>query len=92
MPNFQPPPPQNNGNDFPVPQIHEKFAAAAISDTEALFHHKGETFAVPFDEIDADKVELKCFDDGCALVVNDKNPNNDLHVCDDESCPVDADF
>ena len=38
----------------------------------------GKTIIAPIEDIDVDKVELACIDDGCALIKDDGNPNNDI--------------
>jgi len=67
------------GGNVPVsPYVNPELAAAAVSSTEAVLQHDGQTFILPIDEIDADKVELACDDDGCVLIPDDGNPHNDL--------------
>ena len=38
------------------------------------------------DSIDEEKVELACNDHGCALIPDDGNPTNDIHV---DHIPID---
>ena len=43
-------------------------------------HIDGKTLHVPFESIDTDKVEVQCNDEGCALVLDDGNPHNDVYL------------
>jgi len=49
-----------------------------VSSSEAVLQVDGQSFIVPISEIDPDKVELACNDDGCALIEDDGNPHNDV--------------
>ena len=53
---------------------------AAVSQHEAVIQVNGDSFIVPIDKINPDKVELACNDDGCALIPDDGNPYNDVLV------------
>lgn len=56
----------------------QELAAAAVSSTEAVIQHDGQSFVAPIDQIDPDAVELACNDEGCALIPDDGNPYNDI--------------
>ena len=56
----------------------KELAAAAVSSTEAVIQHDGQSFVAPIDQIDPDAVELACNDEGCALIPDDGNPYNDI--------------
>lgn len=67
------------GHVKPAYPVDPELAAAAISPYEAVIqldNHKVVT--APFDEIDPDKVELACNDHGCALILDDGNPYNNV--------------
>ena len=66
------------GNVAVAHDIDDELAAAAINDNQAILQINGKSIVADFDEIDADKVELACNEDGCALVLDDGNPHNDL--------------
>jgi len=40
--------------------------------------YEGQTIIAPIVNIDTDKVELACNDDGCVLIPDDGNPLNDV--------------
>ena len=63
-----------------APGTNAELAAAAVSATEAVIQHDGQSFVAPIDQIDPDAVELACNDDGCALIPDDGNPYNDIIV------------
>lgn len=62
------------------PDVDKELAAAAVSQTEAVLQHNGESFLAPLAHIDPDKVELACNMKGCALIPDDGNPFNDVVV------------
>ena len=65
-----------------------ELAAAAVSATEAVIQHEGQSFVAPIDQIDPNAVELACNDDGCALIPDDGNPHNDIIVDDKGQAPA----
>ena len=71
------------GGNVPVmPGTDPELAIAAISATEAVIQKDGQTFYAPIDQISTDAVEPACNDDGCTLIPDDDNPENDV-VLDD---------
>ena len=66
------------GNSYVPYGTDPEIAAAAVNPHEAVIVHGGKAFLAPIDEIDPDKVELACNDDGCALIQDDGNPYNDI--------------
>lgn len=46
----------------------------------AVIVYNGEAIIAPMEHIDPDKVELACNMDGCALIPDDGDPTNDIHV------------
>ena len=60
------------------PGTDAELAAAAITPTKALIQHNGETIVAPMEDIDPERVELACNDDGCVLIPDDNNPYNDV--------------
>ena len=66
------------GNIEVAPSVDPELAAAAISETEAIMQANGQSFTAPLDQIDPSKVELACNDDGCVLIPDDGNPENDI--------------
>ena len=61
-----------------APGTNPELALAAVSPTEAVVQHMGESMIVPMDQIDPKEFELACIDDGCALIQDDGNPHNDI--------------
>lgn len=59
-------------------KIDPELAAAAYDKDQAVIVHEGNAYLAPMDAIDTDAVELACNDEGCALVPDDGNPDNDL--------------
>ena len=78
----------SHGLDFPIvggniqvdSSVHPEIAAAAYNDEKAVIVHEGDAFLAPFDTINTDAVELACNEDGCALIPDDGNPHNDIHL------------
>lgn len=66
------------GNVQVSPDVHPEIAAAAVSQTEAVIQYNGESIIAPISHIDPSKVELACNDDGCVLIPDDGNPENDI--------------
>ena len=60
------------------PSINPELAAAAINNNEVVLQANGKTIIAPMNKIDLNKVELACNDDGCVLIPDDGNPNNDV--------------
>ena len=58
--------------------ISDELAAAAVNDDQCILQIGDESIIADFDEVDEDKVELACNDHGCALILDDGNPDNDL--------------
>lgn len=58
--------------------VDPEIASAAINPHEAIIQIDGKTRTVPIHQIDVDKVELACDDDGCVLIPDDGNPYNDI--------------
>lgn len=58
--------------------VHPELAAAAINPHEAIIQIDGRTIKANFNDIDVDKVELACNDEGCVLIHDDGNPYNDI--------------
>ena len=57
-----------------------ELAAASVSETTAVIVHDGQAFHAPIDKINPEAVELACNMDGCALIQDDGNPDNDVYV------------
>ena len=62
------------------PYTNPEVAAASVTPHDSVIQIDGQSHVVPMDKIDAEKVELACNDDGCALIPDDNNPYNDIHV------------
>ena len=60
--------------------VHPEIAAAAVNPHEAVIQLGGKSILAPFEHIDHEKVELACNDEGCALIPDDNNPDNDLII------------
>lgn len=60
--------------------VHPEIAAAAVNPHEAVIQIGGDSILAPFEDIDHEKLELACNADGCALVPDDGNPENDLII------------
>lgn len=61
-----------------APGTHPELAAAAISHDKVVLQVDGKTIIAPMSEVDTDKVEVACDEDGCVLIPDDNNPHNDL--------------
>ena len=69
------------GGNVECPEgTNPELAAAAVSETEAVIQHEGVSFHAPINQINPDAVELACNMDGCALIQDDGNPENDVIV------------
>ena len=62
------------------PSLNPELAAAAVNQDEAVIVHEGQAFLAPINAIDPEAVELACNEEGCALIKDDGNPDNDIHV------------
>ena len=62
------------------PYTDPELAAAAVTPHEAVIQLNGESHVVAMHKINVDKVELACDKKGCALIPDDGNPHNDIHV------------
>ena len=58
--------------------VDPEIAGAAYDDKQAVIVHEGNAYLAPMDAIDPEAVELACNTDGCALIPDDGNPDNDL--------------
>lgn len=61
-------------------EVHPEIAAAAVNPHEAVIQIGGDSILAPFEDIDHEKLELACNADGCALIPDDNNPDNDLII------------
>ena len=62
------------------PSVNPEIAAAAVDAENAVIVHDEKAFLAPLKAIDPNAVELACNDDGCALIKDDGNPDNDIIV------------
>jgi len=72
--------PEVGGHVAVSADIDPELAAAAVTADHAVIIHEGQAFLAPIDAINVDAVELACNDHGCALIPDDGNPHNDIHV------------
>lgn len=68
------------GNSYVAPGTEAELAAAAVDPKTVVLNVNGETIFAPIDSVDTDKTELACNDEGCALILDDGNPYNDIPV------------
>ncbi len=68
------------GNSYVAPGTDAELAAAAVDPNTVVIQHDGQTFYEDINGVDTDKVELACNDEGCALILDDGNPYNDIQV------------
>ena len=61
-------------------EVHPEIAAAAVNPHEAVIQIGGDSILAPFEDIDHEKLELACNSEGCALIPDDQNPENDLII------------
>ena len=72
--------PEVGGHVAVSPDVDPELAAAAVDADHAVIVHEGLAYIAPIDAINPDAVELCCNDEGCALIPDDGNPDNDIHV------------
>jgi len=60
--------------------VHPEIAAAAVNPHEAVIQIGGDSILAPFEDIDHEKLELACNAEGCALIPDDGNSDNDLII------------
>ena len=72
----------SGGNIQVADWVDPEIAAAAVNPNEAVLQVDGKTIIAPFSAIDPSKVELACDENGCCLIPDDGNPENDIYVRD----------
>ena len=68
------------GNTYVAPGTHPELAAAAVDPHNVVLNVGGESIVAPMSQVDTDKVELACNQEGCALILDDGNAYNDIQV------------
>ena len=61
-----------------APDVGPELAAAAVSPDHVVTQKDGVSRIVSMEDIDIDKTELACDEDGCVLIPDDGNPHNDI--------------